>query len=38
MVAGQALAAIVDQIDTVVTANAMLTQYHRDRRHSLATS
>jgi uncharacterized protein (DUF169 family) len=38
VVSGKDLAAIADQIGTVRTANATLTQYHSERRQSLATS
>src|SRR5262245_14086885 len=36
-VAGADLAAIVSELDTIVTANRTLSNYHRERRQSLAT-
>ena len=38
VVAGKELAAVVAQLETIISANATLSEYHRERRASLATA
>lgn len=38
VIAGRDLAAVVDQLDTIRSANATLAEYHQERRGTLATS